>query len=451
MYSKEQKKRLFNVGANFIGWAILVILFGIIWYKYYFDTDYVTTIPTVVVIYALFLYLLTKSMNGYKLNYMRLLDVGISHTIAIICSAVVGYCMICMIWHDTRDVMPLVCMVAGQVAFAWIWTWLFKHIYVRAFEPRRIIIIYGNYPAEHFIDKLGMKKDTYRVCEILDYHDGLGRVCNDILDFEGVFLYDLPADERNIIMKHCYKNNIRTYVVPKISDIIMSGAEDLHLVDTPIYLSRNIGLTMDQRIVKRCFDIIVSLFGIIIAAPLMLIIAIIIKASDGGKVLYKQERLTIGGKRFKIYKFRSMYQDAEAGGMRLAAKNDSRITPVGRILRNLHLDELPQLFNVLAGDMSIVGPRPERPEIFEKYEESVPDFDFRLKVKAGITGYAQVYGKYNTKPIDKLKLDLTYIQKFSYWMDIKLLLLTFKIVFQKESSEGVDTNQITALEEEERI
>ena len=182
----------------------------------------------------------------------------------------------------------------------------------------------------------------------------------------------------------------------------------------------------------------------------MLIIAIAIKLYDHGPVFYRQVRLTRGGKQFMIYKFRSMKIDAEANGAQLAKKDDDRITPVGKVLRNLHLDEIPQLFNVFVGDMSMVGPRPERPEIFEKYEESVPDFDFRLKVKAGLTGYAQVYGKYNTTPIDKLKLDLTYIQEYSYRLDLKLLLLTFRIVFRKESSEGVDKKQRTALQNEDK-
>ena len=205
------------------------------------------------------------------------------------------------------------------------------------------------------------------------------------------------------------------------------------------------GLTVDQRFVKRFVDIVVSAIGIVITSPLMLIIALIIKLYDKGPVFYRQIRLTRGGKMFMIYKFRSMKIDAEVEGAQLANKNDSRVTPVGKVLRNLHLDELPQLFNVFVGDMSMVGPRPERPEIFLKYEESIPEFDFRLKVKAGLTGYAQVYGKYNTTPIDKLKLDLTYIQQYSCWLDIKLMLLTFRIIFRKESSEGVEDGQTTAL------
>jgi exopolysaccharide biosynthesis polyprenyl glycosylphosphotransferase len=219
----------------------------------------------------------------------------------------------------------------------------------------------------------------------------------------------------------------------------------MHLFDTPLLLSRNQGLSVEERFVKRLMDIVIAGVACVIASPFMLIIALCIKLYDGGPVIYKQQRLTRDGKIFFIYKFRSMRVDAEKAGARLAMKNDSRVTPVGRVLRNLHMDELPQLFNILKGDMSVVGPRPERPEIFLQYEKELPEFAFRLKVKAGLTGYAQVYGKYNTTPRDKVKLDVTYIENYSIWLDIKLMLLTVKILFQKENTEGVDTNQTTAM------
>ena len=205
---------------------------------------------------------------------------------------------------------------------------------------------------------------------------------------------------------------------------------------------------MEQRAAKRVLDIIVSGLGIIVSSPIMLIIAIAVKAYDGGPVFYLQDRLTYQGKEFRIRKFRSMCVDSEKNGARLASKHDSRITPVGHVLRNLHLDELPQLFNVFMGDMSLVGPRPERDVIMQEYEQEIPEFHYRLKVKAGLTGYAQVYGKYNTTPYDKLKLDLTYIENYSVWMDIKILFLTFKILFVRENTEGVDENQTTAIRKE---
>ena len=237
-------------------------------------------------------------------------------------------------------------------------------------------------------------------------------------------------------------------MVPKITDIVMRESEELYLVDTPLFLARNQGLHIDQRILKRAMDIVVSIIGIIVLSPIMIPTAILIKLYDRGPVLYKQTRFTRNKKTFTIYKFRSMAVDAEEKGVRLASKKDARITPIGRFIRRTHIDETMQLFNVLKGDMSIVGPRPERPEIFEKYQESIPEFEFRLKVKAGITGYAQVHGKYNTTPIDKLKLDLLYIERYSFLLDIKLMLLTLRIIFTKDSTEGIDSNQETALKDE---
>ena len=220
------------------------------------------------------------------------------------------------------------------------------------------------------------------------------------------------------------------------------------MFDTPLMLSRNQGLTIEQRFVKRTMDIVFALLAIVISSPFLLVIAVAIKLYDGGPVFYKQERLTRDRKTFQIIKFRSMKVDSEKQGAQLAKKDDDRITPVGKIIRRTHLDELPQIFNILKGEMSFVGPRPERQEIAEKYEEIVPEFRFRLKVKAGLTGYAQVYGKYNTTPYDKLKLDLTYIQTYSAWLDVKLMLMTFKIMFQKENTEGVDEKQTTAIKKE---
>jgi lipopolysaccharide/colanic/teichoic acid biosynthesis glycosyltransferase len=167
-------------------------------------------------------------------------------------------------------------------------------------------------------------------------------------------------------------------------------------------------------------------------------------------VFYRQERLTQYGKVFLIIKFRSMRVDSETkSGARLAAKGDSRITPVGRILRKIHFDELPQLFNIIRGDMSIVGPRPERPEIAAQYEKEIPEFSYRLKVKAGLTGYAQVYGKYNTKPYDKLKLDLTYIENYTVWLDLKLMLLTLKVLVSPDATEGIEEGNVTAMKKKE--
>ena len=248
----------------------------------------------------------------------------------------------------------------------------------------------------------------------------------------------MPSHDRNLILKYCFEQEIRTYAVPKISDILLRSSDDLTLFDSPLLLSRNRGLTVEQEMIKRFMDVVLSLLAAVITLPFFAVIGAAIKLTDGGPVFYRQVRLTKGGKEFEIYKFRTMIQNAEAeSGARLASEKDPRILPVGRFLRATRLDELPQIYNILKGDMSIVGPRPERPELAAEIEKEIPEFTYRLKVKAGLTGYAQVYGKYNTTSYDKLKLDLTYIRNYSILLDLKLIIMTPKIMLLKESTEGV--------------
>ena len=168
-----------------------------------------------------------------------------------------------------------------------------------------------------------------------------------------------------------------------------------------------------------------------------------IKMYDGGPVFFLQERVTKDRKRFMIYKFRSMIVDAEKNGMRRATNHDDRITPVGKFIRATRIDELPQLINIIKGDMSIVGPRPERWELDSAYTEKIPEFGSRLKVRAGLTGYAQEFGKYNTTPEDKLKWDLLYINQRSLLLDLKIILYTVKILFVPESTEGFEEDEST--------
>ena len=237
---------------------------------------------------------------------------------------------------------------------------------------------------------------------------------------------------------------------PKISDTIIRGGRTIQLLNVPVYRCRRSDAGLIYLVVKRFFDIVLSLIAIIISLPFTVATAIAVKAYDGGPVFYKQVRLTTNGKTFELIKFRSMIQNAEKDGVaRLASEGDSRITPVGKFIRATRLDELPQLFNILKGDMSFVGPRPERPEIAAQYEKDIPEFALRLQVKAGLTGYAQVYGKYNTPPYDKVQMDLMYVANQSLLEDFKLMLMTFKVMFVPTSTEGVDASQTTAKIEKE--
>jgi len=309
------------------------------------------------------------------------------------------------------------------------------------------LLIHGERTIEDILRKFASRPDKYKIRKCMDIAEGVGAVKEEIITSGmAVVLWDIPTTDRNELFKFCYSRSIRVYMMPKITDVLMKGSDQLHLFDTPILLSREVSLKVEQRIVKRLIDIVCSLILLVISAPFQLITAIVIKMYDGGPVLYKQIRCTTGGREFEILKFRSMRVDAEKDGVaRLASKNDDRITPIGKFIRAVRIDELPQLFNILKGDMSFIGPRPERPQIIAQYMEEMPEFELRMKVKAGLAGYAQVYGKYNTTPYDKLKLDLFYIENYSLWLDIKLMLLTLKILFKPESTEGVDSNQTTAM------
>ena len=228
--------------------------------------------------------------------------------------------------------------------------------------------------------------------------------------------------------------------------MIIRSAESLHLFDTPLLLSRNNGLSFDQRVVKRGMDLALSMTALLLLCPVFLVTAIAIKLYDGGPAFYVQERCTKGGKVFRIYKFRSMVVDAEKDGRSVPATDqDPRITPVGRIIRATRIDELPQILNIIKGDMSIVGPRPERVEHVKLYTRQIPEFAYRMKVKGGLTGYAQVYGKYNTTAYDKLKLDLMYIQNYSLLLDVQIIFKTVKILFMRESTEGFGAEDAAAV------
>lgn len=450
MKKRERFKRVINFFEGFVILAAHMAVFAFVWYGSYVgqleDPFFRRGDWAVIGIYGLILFLLTNLYGGFKIGYLRLMDVLYSQILSLLCANVVAYIQIVLISRHYLSTIPLLKMTVCQIAIILLWVFICKLIYAALYPPRQMLLVCYDRDPDDMIMKMSARQDKYEICDIADLNEEpLDGVCDMVANYEAVLIYDIPAYERNIILKRCFTESVRTYITPKISDILLKGSENIHLFDTPLYLSRNKGLSGDQIIFKRLLDLVISIPVAVILLPLFLVIALLIKLYDGGPVLYKQPRLTIDNKVFDIYKFRSMRMDSEKNGAQLAKKNDDRVTPVGRVLRALHFDEFPQLINIIKGDMSLVGPRPERPEIAAQYKEIIPEFDFRLKVKAGLTGYAQVYGKYNTTPYDKLKLDLTYIENYSFWLDIKLLFLTFKILFQKENTEGIDANQITAV------
>jgi exopolysaccharide biosynthesis polyprenyl glycosylphosphotransferase len=451
--NKEQFKRLiifFEMAAII---ALETIVFWKIWIFYY--NEYIP-IPyfkrghwVLLIFYILLIYFFSRIYGGFKIGYLRISDVIYSQILSMILVNLITYLQICLIGTKIMNITPMILVTSIDIGIICFWALISRYVYGKLYPPRKMILIYGDRESTSLIKKMSSRRDKYEIQESIHISEGEDTILEKILSYEAVIICDVPAHIRNVILKFCFKYSTRVYVTPKLSDIIILGSDSIHLFDSPLLLSRNTGLNLEQSFAKRILDLVLSLIMLVIASPFMIIIAILVKAYDGGPIFYKQERLTLNSKKFMIYKFRSMKMDSEKHGARLAMKNDNRVTPVGRVLRNIHLDELPQLFNIIKGDMSLVGPRPERPTIAEQYEEDIPEFSFRLKVKAGLTGYAQVYGKYNTTPYDKLKLDLLYVENYSIWVDLKLLLMTFKILFQKENTEGVEEWQKTAIKQDD--
>ncbi|MBQ2183583.1 MAG: sugar transferase [Lachnospiraceae bacterium] len=405
----------------------------------------------VLAIYAVILFGFLFIYGAGKIGYLRSFEIFLSHAFSILASNLIAYAIICLMNATAINPKYIIVLTLIQLLFALGWSYISNYIYRSVFAPRELLLICGERPVDEILEKFKTRKDRFEIVKVMNISEGEEAIMKEIPNrYQGVVVWDIPQGYRNNILKFCYSRSIRVYMMPKISDVIVQGADVLHFFDTPMLLTREYPLNFEQRVIKRVIDLFCSIVLIILTSPIMLITAILIKISDGGPVLYKQERVTINNKRFKIIKFRSMKVNAEADGKaRLASKNDDRITWIGKIIRKVRIDELPQLFNILKGEMSFIGPRPERPEIIEQYMQDMPEFAFRTKVKAGLAGYAQVYGKYNTTPYDKLKLDLTYIEGYSTWLDIKLMLLTLRVLLTPDATEGVGEDQVTALKTEE--
>ncbi len=403
----------------------------------------------VITIYAVILLAFFLAYGAGKVGYLRSLEIFLSQAFSILATNLITYAQLSLMNAGLAKPKYLLALTAAELLLALAWSFFANFVYRSIFAPRNLLMICGERPVDAIVEKFSSRKDRFIISKIMNISEGEEAVEEEIEKrYEGVVLWDIPQKSRNDLLKFCYSKSIRVYMMPKISDVIVQGADVLHFFDTPILLTRENPLSFEQRFIKRAIDLICALILVILASPIMLISAIIIKLSDFGPVFYKQNRVTRDGKVFKIIKFRSMRVDAEKDGKaRLASKGDPRITPFGRFIRKVRIDELPQLFNIIAGDMSFIGPRPERPEIIEQYIKEMPEFEFRTKVKAGLAGYAQVYGKYNTTPYDKLKLDLFYIENYTTWMDLRLMLLTLKVLFMPDSTEGVAAGQITALKE----
>lgn len=401
---------------------------------YYYNGKYVLA-----GVYALLVVLVFNNSDCFLFGHLKSVDIGLGQAIALLMVNFITYFQLCLIANRMINVIPMLVLTGFQLVSAIILIFIYSRIYHSLYAPHRMVLIYGTDNAVGLKIKMDARRDKYNVCKLISVEEGMDKICEEIVKFDAVIINDIPSQIRNDILKFCYEHELRVYVVPKISDIIVRGGHDVKLFDTPLFMAKGRGLSLAQRFWKRLMDIVLSLIVTVIASPIMLLVALAIKIEDRGPVFYKQKRLTLNGREFEILKFRSMITDAEKfSGVVLATEKDPRITKVGRFIRATRLDELPQVLNILKGDMSVVGPRPERQVFVDEFCKDMPEFVYRMKVKGGLTGFAQIYGKYNTSPYDKLRLDMMYIENYSLMLDIKLIILTVRIMFSKDSTEGID-------------
>ncbi len=455
---QEYRNQLVVEGLKILHLLLTVAVFYVFWLlfryhsifvlnRYGFRYNYFVALGFAVLVFAF-----NRTYNAYLLGYTRIRTLVFAQFLSQFFSTGVIWLGVSIGWHQWHAPWIFLPALAIQLLLDVVWSYYTNGLYCRLNPPKRTILIYRNELDKKRFGSIHGKptERLYKIEEEFRY-DGYSfqAIKHRLEGFEAIFVAGVHSRCRNGIAKYCKEENVVGFFLPHVGDVIMQEARHVQSFDAPVLYVTRSHLKPEYRIVKRFFDIVASLAGLIVFSPLMLITAIAIKAYDGGPVFYRQVRLTQDGKEFRIFKFRSMRVDAEKDGVaRLSTgENDDRITPVGRRVRKYRIDELPQLINILKGEMSVVGPRPERPEIAEQYYKFLPDFRLRLQVKAGLTGYAQIYGKYNTDPYEKLEFDLLYINDMSLLTDLELFFATFGILFKKESTEGVEQGQTTAVGE----
>ena len=382
---------------------------------------------------------LVSVFGGYAIGRLKSKPIITSLSLATLATDVVTHLQLCImnVNENNNDhfvyesPLLLLLVMVIQVAIIILLTYFGQWTYFTINPPEKCCVITSSVESlNNIMPKIMRYKKQYDVVDMVHYTSE--NVFDIINRSVTVFLYDVPSNYRVLLSEYCYSKTKNIYFNFEMTDIVTLGAKSSLLDDKPMVSAVVRDLTFEQRLVKRTMDIVVSLAGLVVLGPIMLLIALLIKLDDGGAVFFRQRRATKGGKLFEVYKFRTM---KEAGSINLSARtDDDRITRVGKYLRKFRVDELPQLINNLKGEMSLVGPRPEMVENVDKYTEELPEFSYRLRVKGGLTGYAQIAGKYNTSPKDKLVLDLMYIEKYSLWLDFKLIMQTLTVFFRASDS-----------------
>ena len=381
--------------------------------------------------------------------YHALISTGISLVIAYVSI----YVMSRIFRYEQQPIGFWIYLFANIMSIELIWRTIIAIVKKKAGKKRSLLIIENMENTSRLARKLkyASNEENRSWYHLLDENDEdeIRTLLDEMLEkFDAVFISSQISNK--VADQILYKALVlgkEANILADVDGVTTLKGKIYQIDDTPVIIKKGIHLTKFQKFIKRGFDIVFAAAASVVTLPIILVCAAAIKLDSKGPVFYKQERYTIHKKVFNVYKLRTMFNDAEKHGAQLATENDPRITRVGRVLRALRLDELPQIYNIMRGSMSVVGPRPERPVFADEYSKAIASYDMRYCLKAGLTGYAQVYGKYNTTPYDKLKLDLFYIENYSFLLDIKLIFMTVKIFFQKEVSEGVDDRQVNALKD----
>ncbi len=437
--------------AIFVNIMLVTLPFAFCWFWSYADgivmPYYRRGNFLLIALFVLLYIVFGRTYDAFLISYYPFLEMLCSQAIALLMSDLIMYIVISLLSLGFVNVCYLLITFGVQLSVTAFWCLMTRKLYFTMVNPKLTAVIYDEQPdVGELIKKyrLGRKFNVVRVATVKDCMDGQMTILEGM---EVVFVCGVHSHDRNIILKYCIGNNIRLFVIPRVGDVLMSSAKRVHILHLPMLMVERYSPSVGYLFFKRMFDIVFSVTVLFLASPLMILTAVAIKLYDGGQVFYRQCRLTKDGKCFFILKFRSMRVDAEENGVQLCSGGeDDRVTPVGRVIRRLHIDELPQMLNIVSGSMSVVGPRPERPELEEQYLKELPEFRLRLQAKAGLTGYAQVYGKYNTTPYDKLQMDLMYISNPGILEDLRIVLATIKVLFLPESGEILTKRQAVISE-----
>lgn len=454
MTKKEKIKKILKVSYTALSLVIAFCTADAIWYwnvapgwsQGYFGTK---TLLMVGILYCVVYFFFAKMYDAHKIGLYRLQELAFSQMLSYGISDGVLFIAAFFWFHNFQRIRIRLFLLAFVLQFVLILinTFLFNRMYAHFDEPRKIMILYGSEDYKRLLMKIQEKNRRYQVLACMSESEDISAILETLAKCKDIYLCDVRDEVKDRVILFCNAHQKDIHISMDIGDLLILGNEVSHSFDTPFLRNKKTPVAWYYPFLKRLSDIVISVTAILLLSPIMIVTALGIKLYDHGPVFYKQTRLTKDGRRFEIIKFRSMKMDAEKNGAQLSTVHDDRITPIGKIIRKLRIDELPQLFNILKNDMAVVGPRPERPEIASQYEQDIPEFHLRLRVKAGLTGYAQVYGKYNTTPLDKLKLDLIYIAQRSVLFDLRILFYTLKIIFIPESTEGIPDGQSTAAVE----